>query len=105
VNILQAIDTPTCSVLRSKPENMAGLVCIPGSVVRPAADPGPGTHLPGLHATERARRSGKRSMVGRRSSCGKSFVLALIAVFLASFRDWRPFLGPGEKGNHLHYRC
>jgi hypothetical protein len=33
-------------------------------------------------------------IIGRRG--GKSFVLALIAVFLASFRDWRPFLGPGE---------
>jgi hypothetical protein len=33
---------------------------------------------------------------GRRA--GKSFVLALVAVFLASFRDWRPFLGPGEVG-------
>ena len=32
---------------------------------------------------------------GRRS--GKSFVMALIAVFLACFRDYRPFLGPGEK--------
>jgi hypothetical protein len=33
---------------------------------------------------------------GRRS--GKSFVLAVIAVFLAAFRDWRPHLGPGERG-------
>jgi hypothetical protein len=33
---------------------------------------------------------------GRRS--GKSFVLAVIAVFLACFRDWRPHLGPGERG-------
>jgi hypothetical protein len=33
---------------------------------------------------------------GRRA--GKSFVLALVAVFLACFRDWRPFLGPGEVG-------
>ena len=32
---------------------------------------------------------------GRRA--GKSFVLALIAVFLACFRDWRPHLGPGER--------
>jgi hypothetical protein len=32
---------------------------------------------------------------GRRS--GKSFIMALIAVFLACFRDYRPFLGPGEK--------
>jgi hypothetical protein len=31
---------------------------------------------------------------GRRS--GKSFTLALIAVFLSCFRDWRGFLGPGE---------
>ena len=29
---------------------------------------------------------------------GKSFVLAVIAVFLACFRDWRPYLGPGEVG-------
>jgi terminase large subunit-like protein len=32
---------------------------------------------------------------GRRS--GKSFTMALIAVFLACFRDYRAFLGPGEK--------
>jgi len=35
-------------------------------------------------------------VVGRRG--GKSFILALIAVFLAFFRDWRPYLQPGEKG-------
>jgi len=34
-------------------------------------------------------------IIGRRG--GKSFVLALIAVFLACFRDYRPFLGPGER--------
>ena len=33
---------------------------------------------------------------GRRS--GKSFILALIAVFLACFRDWSPYLAPGERG-------
>jgi hypothetical protein len=32
---------------------------------------------------------------GRRA--GKSFTLALIAVFLACFRSWRPHLGPGER--------
>ena len=32
--------------------------------------------------------------IGRRG--GKSFVLACIATFLACFKDWRPFLGPGE---------
>jgi hypothetical protein len=31
---------------------------------------------------------------GRRS--GKSFILAVVAVFLAAFRDWRPFLQQGE---------
>jgi Terminase large subunit, T4likevirus-type, N-terminal len=35
-------------------------------------------------------------VIGRRG--GKSFVLATIAVFLACFRDWRPYLGPGELG-------
>ena len=33
---------------------------------------------------------------GRRS--GKSFMLALIAVFLACFKDWTPYLGIGERG-------
>jgi hypothetical protein len=33
---------------------------------------------------------------GRRA--GKSFILALIAVYLATFKDWRPYLGPGETG-------
>jgi hypothetical protein len=33
---------------------------------------------------------------GRRA--GKSFILALIAVFLACFRDWTPYLAPGERG-------
>ena len=33
---------------------------------------------------------------GRRA--GKSFVLALIAAYLAIFRDWRPYLSPGETG-------
>jgi hypothetical protein len=32
--------------------------------------------------------------IGRRG--GKSFILAVIAVFLACFMDWRPLLGPGE---------
>jgi hypothetical protein len=33
-------------------------------------------------------------VVGRRG--GKSFALSLVAVFLAAFKDWRPYLGPGE---------
>jgi hypothetical protein len=34
-------------------------------------------------------------VIGRRG--GKSFAMALIAVFLAAFRDWRPKLSPGER--------
>ena len=34
--------------------------------------------------------------IGRRG--GKSLALALIACFIACLRDWRPHLGPGEKG-------
>jgi hypothetical protein len=32
---------------------------------------------------------------GRRA--GKSFILALVAVYLALFRDYRPYLAPGER--------
>lgn len=35
-------------------------------------------------------------IVGRRG--GKSFILAVVAVYLAMFRDWRPHLAPGERG-------
>lgn len=35
-------------------------------------------------------------IVGRRG--GKSFMMALVAVFLACFKDWRPYLAPGERG-------
>jgi hypothetical protein len=34
-------------------------------------------------------------VIGRRG--GKSFVMALIAVFLAVFKDWRKYLSPGER--------
>jgi hypothetical protein len=36
---------------------------------------------------------------GRRS--GKSFILALIAVYLATFRDYRAYLQPGERATIL----
>jgi len=46
-------------------------------------------------------RPAKESYViaGRRS--GKSFISALVAVYLATFKDWRPYLGKGERG-HIH---
>ena len=34
-------------------------------------------------------------IIGRRG--GKSFIVALIAAYLACFRDYRPYLGPGER--------
>ena len=34
-------------------------------------------------------------VIGRRG--GKSFAMALIAVFLAVFQDWRKYLSPGER--------
>ena len=34
-------------------------------------------------------------VIGRRG--GKSRILALIAIYLACFKDWRPFLSPGER--------
>ena len=34
-------------------------------------------------------------IIGRRG--GKSFAMALVAVYLSVFRDWRPFLSPGER--------
>jgi hypothetical protein len=35
-------------------------------------------------------------VVGRRG--GKSLILALVACFVAVFKDWRPYLSPGEVG-------
>ena len=40
---------------------------------------------------------------GRRS--GKSFVLALVATYLATFRDWRPHLSPGEIATIVVIAC
>lgn len=36
-------------------------------------------------------------IIGRRG--GKSLALALIAAYLATFRDWSPYLVPGERGH------
>lgn len=36
------------------------------------------------------------AICGRRS--GKSYISAIIAVYLACFKDWKPYLSPGERG-------
>lgn len=46
--------------------------------------------MPTAHASEGWLVCGRRS--------GKSFMLALVAVFLACFHDWKTNLGPGERG-------
>src|SRR5690349_18962614 len=50
------------------------------------------------HRTDRPNSPAREAwlVIGRRG--GKSFVLALVAVFLGCFFDWRPYLGPGERG-------
>lgn len=54
------------------------------------------TTLTGREAPPREQVQECWLIVGRRG--GKSFIVALIAVFLACFRDYRPLLGPGERG-------
>jgi len=51
-------------------------------------------HHTGRHAAPSAPFREAALVIGRRG--GKSRVLALIAVFLAAFRDYRPFIAPGE---------
>ena len=54
------------------------------------------TQLTGRHAPPADQVDECWLIVGRRG--GKSFIVALIAVFLACFRDYTACLGPGERG-------
>ena len=81
-------------------QHLGHVVCLPGGAVRAADDAGavsrstrstPGARAPPTNPLHEAW-----LVCGRRS--GKIFILAVIAIFLASFTDWRPFLGPGEVG-------
>ena len=49
----------------------------------------------GLIDPPKARVRECAAICGRRS--GKSFISAIIAVYLACFKDWMPFLSPGER--------
>jgi hypothetical protein len=51
--------------------------------------------------TERIREVA--AICGRRS--GKSFISALVAVFLACFKDWTPYLNRGERGMIFIIAC
>lgn len=49
-----------------------------------------------IYRTEREKIKEAAAICGRRS--GKSFISALIAVYLACFKDWKSYLAPGERG-------
>jgi phage terminase large subunit-like protein len=53
-------------------------------------------HYTGRHTPPTAPAREAWLVIGRRG--GKSFILALIAVFLATFIDWRPYLNVGQCG-------
>ena len=42
-------------------------------------------------------------IIGRRG--GKSLIVALIGVFAAFFKDWTPYLAPGERGTVMILAC
>ena len=78
---------------------MAGVASVPSGLVRLAAIPGSievfRQHT-GRHTAPK-RPTGEAWLIcGRRA--GKSFIIALVGVFLAAFRDYRAHLQPGERG-------
>jgi hypothetical protein len=77
---------------------MEALASAAGSLFWPSAIFGRISALSGLHGAEVPPGAPAAYLwlcIGRRG--GKSFAMALIAVFLAAFRDWRPKLSPGER--------
>lgn len=76
---------------------MEGLARLPDSSLRSGHVGGRGRDVSRLHGAEAPGAAFAEAWIvcGRRS--GKSFIMALVAVFLACFRDYRPHLGPGER--------
>ena len=91
--------SPRCSP-RSFAATAGQLARVSCGVVRAADDAGAARDLPTAHWPQHATIAAvARGLAGvRPTRPAKSFVLATIAVFLACFRDWRPHLGPGERG-------
>lgn len=54
------------------------------------------TQCTGLTEPPKGRIKESYVIAGRRA--GKSFISSIIAVFLACFKDWTPYLSPGERG-------
>jgi hypothetical protein len=97
VNILKALDDPKVFGQHFRADSwqawrvfLAALFALPMSEAELAIY----RRCTGRDAPPAARLNEAWLICGRRS--GKSFTLATIAVFLACFFDWRPFLGPGE---------
>jgi Terminase large subunit, T4likevirus-type, N-terminal len=99
MNILQAMDDPAAfgqhfrnaeswQAWRSFLASVFALPMSPEEIERYQVCTGR-EHAPSKSATEGWLICGRRA--------GKSFILAVVAVFLAVFRDWRPHLGPGER--------
>ena len=76
---------------------MVGVVELPGGLLRPAAIRHSGLALyrgcTARHTSPAAPFSTVYLICGR--GAGKSFMLSLVAVYLACFRDWTSKLAPG----------
>ena len=101
VTILDAIaDKQFVRPLVPRSLHLDRLARVPRRAVRAADDRRATRDLSAMHRPQPRRRASPHAeawlVCGRRA--GKSFVLALIAVFLACFHDWRQHLAPGERG-------
>lgn len=101
MNIIQAIQSPKAfRPLFKKPETWAAwevyLRALFGLGIEDAAALELFKACTGLEAAPAEQSRESFVICGRRS--GKSFMSATIAAFLASFKDWKPYLSSGEKG-------
>lgn len=100
MNIIQSIEDPQLfkPLFRDPSTWRAWMTVLKALFALPMddADRGRFTHLTGRETPPATPVDEAWLICGRRG--GKSFVVALIAVYVACFRDHRPFLGPGEKG-------
>jgi hypothetical protein len=83
----------------AQPYRLDSMVCVPEGAVHPGCHPSKPASSANAQAGPNCLRRSQREIFlicGRRS--GKSFVLALIAVWLACFHSYRQYLAPGERG-------
>lgn len=103
MNILEAIDDPNLFApwFRDRATWRAWLAFLAALFALPMSDDQLALYraCTGRETTPAAAFNETWLVCGRRA--GKSFVLALVAVFLAVFRDYTQFLAPGERGTVL----